>query len=62
MRKMFTIIGGISVSDLMALTAALPKGAIIKSAGTGYVNGVEKRMMEILVPEENNNEPQETTE
>jgi hypothetical protein len=47
---MFTIIGGINVSDLALLTAALPKGSAIRSAGSIVGDKGEQRLMEILVP------------
>lgn len=59
MRVMFTIIGGISVNDLAKLAAALPKGATLKGAGVGFIDGKEKRLIEVLVPVGNDNESKE---
>jgi hypothetical protein len=59
MRVMFTIIGGISVDDLAKLAAALPKGAALKGAGVGFIDGNEKRLIEVLVPVGNDNESKE---
>jgi hypothetical protein len=59
---MFTIIGGISVNDLMKLAAALPNGAALKGAGVGFIDGKEKRLIEVLVPVGNEAESQEVVE
>jgi hypothetical protein len=56
---MFTIIGGISTDDLAKLAAALPKGATLKGAGAGFIDGKEKRLIEVLVPIGSNNESKE---
>ena len=50
MRVMFTIIGGISVADLVFLAGVLREGATIRSAGTIMDDDEEKHLMEVLVP------------